>query len=306
MPAIQAQLTRVPMAELAETQYGVVAREQLAALGLTPSVIEERIARGHLIRLHRGVYAVGHRQLRREGRWLAAVLACGPGAALSHREAAALHGLRPSDRARIDVTTARRIRAGRVGIQIHSSATLGDRDITTVAGIRVTAVARTLVDLADVVPTDGLAKALREAEHLRAVDMRDLADAMHRTRNRPGSGHARLSAVLAEHRQNGTQLTRSELEDRFLTLAAEHGLPRPRTNFHVEGLEVDACWPTARLAVELDGWARHKDRHVFQRDREKGNVLTGAGWRLLRFTHDDVVRRPAEIAAVVRNLLADA
>lgn len=306
MPPTDAQMTRLRLAALAEGQYGVVSREQFAAAGLTASMIEVGIETAQLIRLHRGVYALGHRQLRREGHWLAAVLACGPGAALSHRDAAALHGLRPGGWARIDVTTTRRIRAGRPGIEIHHSATLDAPDITTVAGIPVTTVARTLVDLADVVPRDSLAKALREAEYLRVVDVRDLHAAMERTRHRPGPGHAKLKAVLEEHRRRGTQLTRSVLEDRFLRLCEAHGLPRPRTNFHVGDLEVDACWPAARLAVELDGWERHKDRIAFQRDREKGNALTEAGWQLLRFTHDDVVRRSGEIATRIRRLLTDA
>lgn len=148
------------------------------------------------------------------------------------------------------------------GIDVYHSTTLDARDVTAVAGIPVTTVARTLVDLANVVRRDSLAKALREAEHLRAVDVRDLRAALERTRHRPGPGHAELKAVLEEHRRRGTQLTRSL------------GAP--------------------------------KDRVAFQRDREKGNALTGAGWQLLRFTHDDVVRRPEEIAAQLRRLLAGA
>jgi very-short-patch-repair endonuclease len=129
---------------------------------------------------------------------------------------------------------------------------------------------------------------------------------MARTRHRPGPGHARLTDVLDEHRRRGTQLTRSALEDRLLTLCDRYGLPRPRANFHIDGLEVDACWPTHRLAVELDGWQRHKDRQAFQRDRTKGNAIIHAGWRLLRFTHDDVVRRPADTAAAIGAFLRDA
>lgn len=294
------------MAALAEAQHGVVSRRQLLASGLSPSMIKARVAAGTLIRIHASVYALGHRQLRREGHWLAAVLACGPGAALSHREAAALHGLRPSGRSRIDVTTPRRIRTGRPGIEVHHSTTLAVRDVTTVEGIPVTTVERTLADLADVVQRDSLAKALREAEHLRAVDLRDLRDAMARTRHRPGPGHARLTAVLEEHRHRGTQLTRSNLEDRLLALCERHGISRPHANFHVEGTEVDACWPAHRLAVELDGWERHKDRDAFQRDRTKGNALMRAGWCVLRFTHDDIVRRPAETASTLGAFLADA
>ncbi len=221
------------VAELAETQYGVVSRRQLLDLGLTRSMVETRLRRGALVALHPGVYAVGHRQ-------------------------------------------------------------------------PVTTVERTLVDLATVLPSEQMSKALREAEHLRVVDVRELREAMRRVRTRKGSGHAVLDAVLLERRRRGTQLTRSVLEDRFLALCKRHGLPRPRMNTHVEGMEVDALWPGHRLAVELDGWARHKDRHAFQRDRDKGNTLTQAGYRVLRFTHDDVVRRPGEIAARVATFLVGA
>lgn len=298
--------TDTAIAKLADGQHGVVARPQLLAMAVSPSMIEGRLTVGTLIRLHRGVYAVGHRRLRIEGHWLAAVLAVGDGAALSHREAAALHELRPSNRSRIDVTTAARGRRRQVGIELHRTRSLDPHDITTVAGIPVTTVARTLVDLAGVVPRDHLAKALREAEHRRVADLHEIEDAMRRTKNRPGQGQANLRAVLAEHRRRGTQLTRSVLEDRFIALLDAHGLPRPLTNAPVHGHEVDAFWPARRLVVELDGWARHKDRQAFQHDRDKGNALTAAGCTVLRFTHDDVVRRPAEIAERVRALLQDA
>ncbi len=304
MPPTDAQMTRVPI--LAANQHGIVTRSQLSAAGLTPSMIEVRIEIGQLIRLHRGVYALGHRQLRPQGHWIAAVLACGPGAALSHREAAALHGLRSSSRTRNDVTTPRRLRSRRSGIDIHHSATLTPQDIATVERIPVTTVARTLVDLADVVPPDRLAKALREAEHQRVADLRAIEAVMDRTRNRPGSGHANLRAILEEHRRHGTQMTRSVLEERFVALCKRHGLPRPRTNFHIGAHEVDACWPAHPLAVELDGWERHKDRRAFQHDRTKGNAITHAGYHLLRFTHDDVVRRQANTAATINAFLAGA
>jgi len=306
MVDIRPETTSHRLASLAERQHGVVARRQLASLGATPSMIKGWVATGRLARLHPGVYAVGHRQLRREGHQLAALLWAGPGAALSHRDAAALHGLWSSSGSRIHVTATRRPRGTRPGVDVHHTAVLGACDVTVVAGMPATTVERTLVDLAGVLPRGQLARALREAEHLLAVDMGTLRDAMRRTRTRKGPGQARLAAVLEEHRLRGTQLTRSVLEERFLTLCAAHGLPRPRTNFHVEGLEVDACWPAHRLVVELDGWTRHKDRHAFQRDRSKGNELLRAGWRVLRFTHDDVVRRPAETTAEIRHFLAGA
>ena len=288
---------------LAARQHGVLAGQQLGPLGVTPSMIETRIARGSLLRLHRGVYAVGHEQLRKEGRWLAAVLAVGPGAALSHRDAAGLHGIRPANHRRIDVTTPKRGRESHPRIEVHH-AVLGPLDVTVIRGIPVTSVARTLIDLAGAIPQDHLAKALNRAELNRVLDVKAIETALKRLRGRSGPGHAKLRAALAELADHGPALTRSELEDRFLALLAFHHLPRPKTNFHVEGHEIDAVWPERKLAVELDGYASHHDKPTFQRDREKGNALTRAGWRLLRYTYDDVVRNPARVVAELRSLLA--
>jgi len=290
---------------LAERQHGVVARRQLLEIGVTPSMVETRLRRGVLAQLHPGVYAVGHRQLRRDGHRVAALLWAGPGAALSHREAAALHGLWQAG-AQIDVTTTRRSRTPRPGVAVHHTRVLDAGDVSRVDGMPVTSVPRTLVDLAGVLSPQHLANALREAEHLRLLDLRAIEDVLQRTRARRGQGHAAMRVALEERRRRGLQLTRSILEARFLALCDRHGLPTPRTNFHVGDMEVDACWPDRRLAVELDGWERHKDRRAFQRDRTKGNELLRAGWRLLRFTHDDVVRRPAETAASIAGFLADA
>lgn len=286
------------VAALAEGQHGVVARRQLLDAGIAASTIDDRIASGRLVRLHRGVYAVGHAHLRREGFWLAAVLAVGPAAALSHRDAAALHGLRPSNGARVDVTTPAKRRAT-ARIRVHGERSLAPADVTTVSGIPVTTVSRTLVDLAEVLALDALAKALGEAERRGALDTRGIEGTLARVRGRRGPCAATLRAALADLARHGAQLTRSELEDRFLALLAARGIPRPATNAYVEGYEGDAVWPTARLVVELDGWDAHKTRRAFQHDRAKGNALTQAGWTVLRFTHDDVVRRPDEVAAQV-------
>jgi very-short-patch-repair endonuclease len=264
-------------------------------------MIKSRVASGHLVPLHRGVYAVGHRRLRREGFWLAAVLAAGRGAALSHRDAAGLHGLRPANHVGVDVTTPRRA-ADAPGIRVHRAALAAD-DVIVRDGVPVTTVARTLVDLAGVVPAHHLAKALDEAERLRVLDLRTLGEATARTRTRRGRGHRALREVLADLRARRIQLTRSDLEDRFLALLDAHGLPRPRTNAVVEGMEVDALWSAKRLVVELDGWAFHHTATAFQRDRERSNDLARAGYQVLRFTHGDVVRRPHDLAARVAEAL---
>jgi len=294
----------VVLRELAARQHGVVARRQLLASGLTARMIERRAAGRQLVALHRGVYAVGHDRLRREGWWMAAVLAVGDGALLSHRDAAALHGLRPpGDHVRWEVTTTGRA-SSTDRIRVYGTAALDAQDRTSVDGIPVTGVARTLVDLAGTVPAAQLRKALNEAERQRVFDLRAIERTMAATARRRGRGHAAMRESLDELSAVGAPVTRSELEDRFLALLEARGLPRPQTNYGIEGMEVDACWPQQRLVVELDGWDGHATRRAFQQDRERGNALELGGWHLLRFTWADVTRRPRETAAQVRGALA--
>jgi very-short-patch-repair endonuclease len=264
-------------------------------------MVQRRIDTGRLLRLHRGVYAVGHAQLRPEGRWLAAVLAAGPGAALSRRSAAALHGIRESGGA-IDVTTTRRIAVR--GVVIHRTTVLAADDVTTRRGVPVTTLARTLVDLAGILSEEQLAKLLRETDragHLGATVVRAAHD---RVEGRRDAAAKALRAALAEHRRLATSLTLSELEDRFLALLDAHDLPRPLTNHSIAGMRVDAAWPCQRVAVELDGWAYHHDRAAFQADRTRDIRLARAGWTVLRFTHADVVDRQAHVADTLCALLA--
>jgi predicted RNA-binding protein YlqC (UPF0109 family) len=292
------------IAALADNQHGVVARRQLLDAGLTRLMVQRRLESHRLVPLHRGVYAVGHRRLRRDGHWLAAVFAAGPGAVLSHREAAALHELRPSSRTTIDVTVAAQRRVP--GIAVHRVGRLDVEDITTIDGIPVTAIARTLVDLATVVSPPALRKALEEAERSYRLDVRAIEAAMGRIRGRNGRGCEAMRRALAELAQTGTTVTRSTLEDRFLSLLDAHGVPRPSANAWTESMEVDAAWPAAQLAVELDGWDAHHTRQAFQRDRTRSNDLQAAGWTVLRFTHADVVYRSAETAARIRRFVAQA
>jgi very-short-patch-repair endonuclease len=286
---------------LAARQWGVVARQQLLDAGLSATVVRDRVRRGRLLRLHRGVYAVGHARLRREGHWLAAVLAAGPGAALSHRDAAGLHGLRPADHARVDVTTLRQPRAIR-GVAIHRTIVLNADDITEVSGIPVTTVARTLVDLAGLVPKDHLSRAIKEAERRNVLDVTQVEAVMARTRGRHGPGHRALKKAIEDYAALGLSATDSALEDAFHRLVRDHGLPSPVVNANVEGFRVDAVWRAQRIAVELDGWAHHHTRDAFQRDRERDATLTVAGWRVVRFTHQDVTRRPDRVIHTLRRL----
>lgn len=268
-------------------------------------MIEQRLATGQLVKLHRGVYAVGHRHLRTEGFWLAAVLAVGDRAVLSHRDAAALHGLRPVSRPRIEVSTPAE-RSSTAKLDVYGRRRLDPRDVTTVQGLSVTTVSRTLVDLAEVLAHQALVTVLGEAERQRTLDTTSIEEVLERRRGRRGSATARLRRAIAELAAHGATLTRSPLEDRLLPLLDAHDLPRPATNAYVTGYECDAVWHGKQLVVELDGWDAHKTRRAFQHDRTKANALTNAGWTVLRFTHDDLVRRPELVVAGVRAQLSRA
>lgn len=201
------------------------------------------------------------------------------------------------------MTTPRRA-AGTSRIQVHRTRVLDPRrDVAVVAGIPVTSVARTLVDLAGVATREQLAKTLAEAERRNVLDVRAIEDALERTRQRRGRGHAAIRTALAHHAATGTQLTRSELEDAFLALCDAHGLPRPATNVWLGDMEVDACWRAERVVVEADGWSAHSTRRAFAEDRERGNALQTRGWIVLRFTHGQVTREPARVARTVADAL---
>ena len=292
------------IAALADEQHGVVARRQLAALGVDRAAIDRRLAAGLLIPLHRGVYAVGHRRITIEGRWLAAVLAAGPGAVLSHRDAAALHGMRKSPRsAKVTVSTPARARST-PALWVHARRRLTAEDVTMVRGIPATSPARTLVDLAPLLTAAALAATLGEADRRGLLDVTAVDRALRRTAGRHGQGHARLRAALDDHERHGVTLLRSELEERFLDLALAAGLPRPQLNAPAAGFEVDALWAAERVVVEMDSWAHHSERAAAAWDREKTNRLQLAGYDVLRFMHGDLVRAPERVAQTIRAALA--
>jgi predicted transcriptional regulator of viral defense system len=287
-------------AALAGRQHGVVAHHQLLALGFGKSAIQHQIATGRLHRLYLGVYAVGHRRVGRRGRWLAAVLACGPDAVLSHRDAAALWGIRQSAREAIDVTVPGRSRRGQSGLTLHRVRRLDAQDRGEVDAIPVTTVARTLLDLAEVVRPRELARAVEEAERLRLFDLRAIDDGCRRGRGRRGLRP--LTALLAEYREPPP--TRSELERRFLDLCRTAGLPEPAVNVAVKGFEVDAVWRDPKVVVELDGYAFHRTRDAYERDRFKDAELQLAEYRVLRFTHRRLAHDREAVIETLRSALA--
>ncbi|MGO9496184.1 MAG: DUF559 domain-containing protein [Solirubrobacteraceae bacterium] len=267
------------IAELADQQHGVVATWQLVALGLTHDDIGYRAQTGRLHRIHRGVYAVGHRKLTRQGHRMAAVLAYGPDAVLSHRSAAA-HWDLGSGSYRIEVTTPKE-RRSRQTIRVHT-ATLHEEDRTTHDGIPITTVARTIHDLAARSSTDQLTYLIEAADRKDRLDLQALDRAI--ARRPPAPGTKRLKAVLATYR--GPADTRSHLERGFRKLIAKAGLPEPQFNVVVAGLTVDVYWPQWRLVVELDSGLYHDTPRGFETDRIRDAIVQKAGVRVLRVTDE--------------------
>ena len=284
------------LAELAGRQHGVVTRRQLLQAGLTSDAIQHRLAVRRLTRAHAGVYFVGHR-LVAPGSYLAAVLACGDRAVLSHRSAAALWGLRPDAAGRIDVTIPRGGSRHRAGIIIHTTRSLDETEVSTCEGIRCTSLARTLVDLAGTVTPRALDRALERSLILRLFDLREIDAALARATGRRGTTTLRrLLTGLADE----PAPTRNELERRFLDLVRDTGLPLPVVNALVAGYEVDFHWPALRLIVETDGRATHDTPYGFERDRTRDLDLELAGWHVVRVTWRQVIDQPARVAALLR------
>jgi very-short-patch-repair endonuclease len=233
---------------------------------------------------------------------MAAVLAGGEDAVLSHASAAAAWDLRPVGAGRIHVTvpgwTGRAIRAG---IRVHRSVALELHETTNHRGIPITTPIRTLMDLAAILKGRPLEQALDRAEQLRLVDFAELSHNLEARPTRPGSPS--LQAMLSRYTA-GVTFTRSELEERLLALCDDHGLPRPHVNIRIEGMEVDFAWRDARLVVEVDGYAYHRSPRAFEDDRARDVALAVAGWTVLRFTWAQVTGRPGWVAEAIRNRLA--
>jgi hypothetical protein len=281
------------VADVAERQWGVVSLAQLAACGVARGAVEKAVHAGRLHPLHRGVYAVGHRRLGREGRYMAAVLACGRGALLSYRSAAAWWELLRAGPAAVDVTSPHG-RHAIPGVRRHQARSLIARDTTTHRGIPITSVPRTLLDLAAVVRPDRLERALAQAERMQLYDHAGVTDVIGRTIGH-GGGRALAHATARE-----PKLTRSELEVQFLGLTRQAGLPEPCVNPVLDALdhgpcEVDFYWPSHRLVVETDGFDTHGTRAAFEADRRRDAALTAAGYTVLRFTWREIEARPQTV-----------
>jgi very-short-patch-repair endonuclease len=291
------------VAALAARQHGVVSVAQLRAAGLGRGAIAHRVRRRRLLRLHRGVYAVGHARLTARGRLWAAVLACGgeEAAVVSHRSAAAVWELAPAPWSGVDVITLGQSRSV-AGVRVHRSGALEQTDVVHGDdGLPVTSVARTLLDLAALLPLTRLERACHQAEILRVLDLTAVEELLERSG--PARGTRALRAALTSLAATGAQVTRSELEVRFLSLVAEAALPRPRVNAHVAGFEVDFHWPERRLVVETDGVAVHMTPTAFEADRRRDAALAVAGQRVVRFTWRQLTDRPATVKRTLVALL---
>jgi very-short-patch-repair endonuclease len=288
----------------ARNQNGVVAVGQG---GLTPDKAHYEAKIGRLHRIHRGIYALVPRSLlSRDGLYMAAVLACGPGAALSHRSAAALHGLRQEGTTKVEVLVPHASSRRHRGIRVRRSRVLTAADVTKVKGIPVTTIVRTLLDLADVLSRRPLERAFDQAEILEGLDLNAINDQLDRNPTRPAT--KRTKALLEEH-YIGSTPTASELEDAFVVLSRTVGLPKPEVNGWIvlnDGeppIKGDFVWRAQRIVIETDGRRTHGTRQAFESDRRRDQRLMAAGWRVIRTTWRQVMRKPEELEFLLRQLV---
>lgn len=279
-------------------QHGVVSHRQLVELGYSPAAVGRAEHAGRLHRIHRGAYAVGHPGISRYGVCLAAALACGEEAMLSHRSAAWLWGLLPQPPGLPEVTAPARGHT-REGIRIHHSTILEEADRSSIQGIPVTAVPRTLLDLAAGRSHRLLRAAVDRAERLALLDLA-ATDTMLRRSGRH-RGRAKLRRALQIYRS--PVFSRARSERLFLALVRRAGLPLPAINTFVAGHEIDAYWQAERFAVEIDGWEAHRSRSSFESDRLRQEDLKLAGIDLIRITARRVETEPEPVAIRLGRLL---
>ena len=277
------------VARLASEQWGVVSLDELRACGLSRMAVSNRVKAGHLHPLHRGVYAVGHANPPLNGRFLAAVKACGPTAVLSHFSAAALYGFLTWDDRYPEITSPKA--RHHPGIRTHRAA-LDPRDSTRHDTIPATTPARTLLDLSSRLRFEALRRATRQAQALRLVSMRQLTDVLARSR-----GAANLAKVVAD----GPAPTRSELEDAVLDLITKGGLQPPDVNVPLQianrRVIPDFRWPAQRLVIEADGAAWHDHRLAREDDVERQALLEAHGERVVRVSWNQAIRYRAQTLA---------
>ncbi len=283
---------------LACRQHGVVARWQLLELGYSADAIRHRIRVGRLHQIHRGVYAVGRPEITREGRWMAAVLACGPGAVLSHGNAAVLWGLSEGQRGPIEISVPRTRRCRIPQLTVHRRHPKALADATTHNRIPVTGPVRTLVDLAARAARPELETLINQADKLDLIHPEQLRSALDNLKGEPGVPALREVLDLSTF-----TLTDSELERLFLPIARRVGLPNPETRQYVNGFRVDFYWPDLGLVVETDGLRYHRTPAQQARQALRDNAHVESGLTPLRFTHAQVRYQPGYVEATLARIV---
>jgi very-short-patch-repair endonuclease len=283
------------LARIASAAHGVVTRTQALGADITDAELKHRLRTGALIRVHRGVYRVGHRAPSREARYLAAVRACGDRALLCGRAAAHLQELikGPAPRPEVTARTERRVR----DVLTRRSPQLGARDATLVRGIPTTTVERTLVDLAAALSFDDLARACHEAGIRYGTTPGRVEAVLARRPNAPGATN--LRAIL----HGEARVVLSKLEKRFLKLLRDADLVLPETNRPAGGRRVDCRWPAQRLTVELDSYRYHRSRYAWEQDRRREREARARGDDFRRYTYSDVFEHPDAVLSELRPLL---
>lgn len=287
---------RRQIAALANRQHANVTRQQLLNLGLGAQAIAYRVRNAELFPVHPGVYGVGKPPKQPLERAAAAVLACGPTAALSHESAIVLWQIwrRWPGTPEVSVTRHRRPR----GIAVHQPRSLSHHEITSHRGIRTTTLARALFDIAPRTAPKTLTRAVNNALNSPYLIESQLADVLSRHPRHPAT---RLLAQFVSETQNG--LTRSELEDKFKSFCHTYGFPRPKTNVLVGGYLVDAYFEAERLIVELDSWSFHHTRTAFEADRNRDVEALIHGVATVRITHQRLEHDPDREAARLQTIL---
>jgi very-short-patch-repair endonuclease len=281
---------------LAGRQHGIVKRKQVREAGLSREGVRRRVKAGWLVPLHDGVYAVGHMALTDKSHLVAAVYACGEDALASHRAAGKLWGILRGTQP-IEVTGPRSREVAK-GFTLHRSRCLDDEDRALIDNIPATSLARTLVDLADVLTERRLADAVHEAEVKRLFDLRQIERVLDRLPGR--KGRHKLARVLAAYR-DVQPFTRSQRERFVLRMCEDYGVTRPEANVWIGGHEVDFYWPEAKLILEFDGSAVHRTTKAFYEDRQRDRALAAQGIHVVRATDRD---DPATLARELNTILS--
>jgi predicted transcriptional regulator of viral defense system len=294
------------VAAVAEAQHGIVTLPQLRAVGFSESGVRYRVDAGKLRRLHRGVYAIPGLPLTAKSHGLAAVVACGHGAVLSHTSAAALWGIRASAATLVDVTVPSRAGRRREGIRVHRGGRLIVNEIDEVAGIPCTAVARTVVDCAAYLSESATEYLIHQAQIKRLLRRSEVEAVLQRNRSRAGTAVVRRILGLS---LPGDEKVRSVNERRFLRICRDAELPPPEVDAWIplpegHGLRVDFAWPQQRLIVEVDSRTYHGTDRSLINDPGRDRRLMLAGWRVVRFSYRDLSERPALVATELRRLMA--